>query len=149
MQILKSTVPQPRYVPRAQVEGQPNALMMLMQGRYRGCNYAIVCTGEYPIGMVQIDRPPESLPEISKKGLQESIGHYCDTMYVEDVVKPEGEEANTTIVKFSFNTGRDWSVADSNSPDENVRKANEDKVKWTTEDVVHELFMFIDGLDLN
>ena len=149
MQILKSTIPQPRYVKAEQVKGQPNELALLAQGQYKGCNYAVMCTGPFPIGMVQVNLPPSKLPELSKKGLTASIGRFSDVTWVDDVVEPDGDEKGTIVIKFAFNKNGDYSVADAESEHAEVREMNAQRQKWTTEEVLNELFTFIGGLELN
>ena len=149
MQVLKSTIPQPRYVKVETVKGQPNELALLAQGQYKGCNYAVMCTGPFPIGMVQVNLPPSKLPELSKKGLTASIGRFSDATWVDDVVEPDGDEKGTIVIKFAFNKNGDYSVADAESEHAEVREMNAQRQKWTTEEVLNELFTFISGLELN
>lgn len=148
MQKLANTLAQPRYVKKETVAGQVNELQVLCQGQYKGCNYAALCSGPYPTGMVQIPKPPSVMPELSINGLKASIGQFCDTTWVDEVLEPEGEEKGTIIIKFAFNKNGDYSVADAESEHPEVRDMNENRQKWTTEEVLNELFTFINGLGL-
>ena len=148
MQILKSTLQQPRYVKAEAIKGQPNELALLVQGQFHGCNYAVMCTGPFPIAMVQLPIEPAKLGELSVKGLKATIGQFADITWVDAVVEPDGEEKGTVVVKFAFNKNGDFSVADSESDIPEVREVNEKKQKWTTEEVLFELLTFINGLTL-
>ena len=146
MQILKSTFPQPRYVKAETVKGTPAENQLLVQGQFHGCNYAVMCVGPYPIAMIQINIPPSKLPELSKKGITASIGQFVDMTWVDDVVEPDGDEKGTIVVKFAFNKNGDYSVTDAESEIPEVREVNEQKQKWTTEEILFEILTFINGL---
>ena len=146
MQTLKSTLPQPRYVKAEAVKGQPNELSLLVQGQFKGCNYAVMCTGPYPIAMVQIPVDPVKLGELSVKGLKSSIGQFADTTWVDEIVEPTDAEKGTVVVKFSFNKNGDFSVTDAESENQEVREMNARRQKWTTEEVLSEILTFINGL---
>ena len=148
MQKVANTLPQPRYVKKETVAGQVNELMVLCQGQFKDCNYAVLCTGPYPTGMIQIPKSPSVMPDLSINGLRASIARFCDTTWVEEVLEPQGDEAGTIIVKFAFNKNGDYSVSDAESEHQEVREMNELRQKWTTEEVLNELFTFINGLEL-
>ena len=147
MQKYVQQLPQPRYVPEASVKGMPDELKMLVQGQFKGCNYAVMCAGEFPCAVVEIPVAPKSLPSVSIDGFKDSIGRFCDKTYVAEVCEvPKSDDS--VMIKFAFNKYGDYSVKDASSEDPEVRAMNEKRQKWTTEEILAEIFTFIGGLEL-
>lgn len=144
MQIIKSTLPQPRYVAAETVKGQPNENALLVQGQFKGCNYAVICKGPYPIAMIEVPCDPSALPELSVRGITSSIGRFVDTTWMSSV--EASKTGDSVIIGFEFNKFGDYSVEDANSPDQLTKDANAGKQKWTTEEILNEILTAIGGL---
>lgn len=143
MQQIKSTLPQPRYVPEEQVKGQPNEHSLLVQGQLRGCNYAVICKGPYPIAMIEVPCDPSTLPEISPRGITSSIGRFVDATWMSTV--EVSKTGDSVIIGYAFNKNGDYSVTDAKSDIPEVRELNEKKQKWTTEAILNEILTAIGG----
>lgn len=143
MQKLTTTLNQPRYIKRDTVKGTPEECLLLAQGQFHGCNYAVIDDADHPLGMVEFECDPKSLPELSPAGLRTKLP-FCDHTWVDKV--EAGKDGDSVVVGFSFNKNGDYSVTDAESEFPEVRELNEQKQKWTTEDVLFELLTFINGL---
>jgi hypothetical protein len=145
MQTLKSTFNQPRYIKRETVKGLPEECLLLAQGQFKGSNYAVIDDAEYPIGMVEFPCDPKSLPEVSINGLRASKARFCDMTWVSKV--EVSKTGDSIMVQFSFNKNGDYNIHDAESNDATVRELNDQKQKWTSEEVLFELLTFINGLE--